>query len=125
MNEIQSFTSERFGLIRIVDRDGEPWFVAKDVCECLGVVNSRDAVARLDDNEKDVGKADTLGGSQDMTLISESGLYALIMRSNKQEAKCFRRALFLHETAKYRIMAVDIHLLWHILPHQRTQVVEA
>ena len=91
MNEIQSFTSERFGQVRIVDRDGEPWFVAKDVCECPGVVNSRDAVARLDDDEKDVGKADTLGGIQDMTLISESGLYALIMRSNKQEAKGFRK----------------------------------
>lgn len=77
--------------VRVIMRLGDPWFVAKDACDCLGVSNSRDAVARLDDDEKDVGKADTLGGSQDMMLISESGLYTLIMRSNKPEAKVFRK----------------------------------
>ena len=61
------------------------------MCDCLGIANSRDAVSRLDDDEKGVGKADTLGGGQDMTMISESGLYALIMRSNKPEAKPFRK----------------------------------
>lgn len=90
-NGIQFFSNPAFGNVRIVMRDDNPWFVAKDVCECLGIANSRDAVARLDDDEKDVGKADTLGGSQDITLISESGLYTLIMRSNKPEAKEFRK----------------------------------
>ena len=51
--------------VRVVMRDGEPWFVAKDVCECLDLANSRDAVSRLDDDEKGIYKVYTLGGSQD------------------------------------------------------------
>ena len=89
-NSLQLFENTDWK-VRVVMRDGEPWFVAKDVCDCLGVSNSRDAVARLDDDEKDVGKADTLGGCQDMMLISESGLYTLVMRSNKPDAKVFRK----------------------------------
>ena len=50
-------------------RDGEPWFVAKDACDCLEITNVSQACQILDDDEKDVGKADTLGGSQAMTLI--------------------------------------------------------
>jgi len=91
MNDIKVFENCRFGSIRVVERSGEQWFVAKDVCDCLGIANSRDAVSRLDDDEKGVGKADTPVGAQDMTLISESGLYTLIMRSNKSEAKEFRK----------------------------------
>ena len=91
MEGLQVFECEQFGRVRVIERDGEPWFVAKDVCICLSIANSRDAVARLDDDEKDVGKADTLGGNQDMTLISESGLYTLVMRSNKPDAKVFRK----------------------------------
>lgn len=89
-NSLQLFENTDWK-VRVVMRDGEPWFVAKDVCDCLGVSNSRDAVARLDDDEKGVGKADTLGGYQDMMLISESGLYTLVMRSNKPDAKVFRK----------------------------------
>lgn len=89
-NSLQLFENTDWK-VRVVMRDGEPWFVAKDVCDCLGVSNSRDAVARLDDDEKGVGKADTLGGCQDMMLISESGLYTLVMRSNKPDAKVFRK----------------------------------
>ena len=89
-NSLQLFADKGFR-VRVVMRDGEPWFVAKDVCECLDLANSRDAVSRLDDDEKGVGKADTLGGSQDMMLISESGLYTLVMRSNKPDAKVFRK----------------------------------
>ena len=70
-NSLQLFADKGFR-VRVVMRDGEPWFVAKDVCECLDLANSRDAVSRLDDDEKGVGKADTLGGSQDMMLISEN-----------------------------------------------------
>ena len=111
-NSMQLFTDKGFK-IRVIMRLGNPWFVAKDACDCLGVSNSRDAVARLDDDEKDVGKADTLGGSQDMMLISESGLYTLIMRSNKPEAKVFRKWVTsevlpsIRKTGGYGIRTVD------------------
>ncbi len=90
MNELKVF---EYGTqqVRTVSKDGEPWFVAKDVCDILNLGNSRDAVSRLDDDEKGVGKADTLGGTQELSIISESGLYALVMRSNKPEAKKFRK----------------------------------
>jgi len=87
---VKHFNSNAFK-VRVIVKDDAPWFVSKDVCDCLCIANSRDAVSRLDADEKGVGKADTLGGSQDMTMISESGLYALIMRSNKPEAKSFRK----------------------------------
>ncbi len=54
--------------------DGEPWFVAKDVCDALGISNNRDAMSRLDEDEKGVVLTDTLGGVQKLTVISESGL---------------------------------------------------
>ena len=76
---------------RVVMRLGDPWFVAKDACDCLKITNVSQACQTLDDDEKGIYKVYTLGGSQDMMLISESGLYALIMRSNKPEAKVFRK----------------------------------
>lgn len=84
-------TSAEFGEIRTVLRDGEPWFVAKDVCDILGIANNRDAVARLDEDEKGVGISDTLGGKQEVSIVNEFGLYQLILRSNKPEAKQFKR----------------------------------
>lgn len=90
-NNIQLFSNQSFGNVRVVMRNNEPWFVAKDVCECLSVTNAAQACQNLDDDEKGICKIDTLGGKQDMTLISESGLYTLIMRSNKPEAKEFRK----------------------------------
>lgn len=78
--------------VRTVIRDGEPWFVAKDVCEILEIANARDAVATLDGDEKDgVGITDTIGREQKTTVVSESGLYALIFKSRKPEAKAFRK----------------------------------
>ena len=77
--------------IRTVDRDGDIWFVAKDVCDVLELSNSRMAVQELDEDEKGVSKIYTPGGIQDMTVISEAGLYALVLRSNKPEAKAFSR----------------------------------
>lgn len=71
--------------------DNKPWFVAKDVCNVLGLSNSRKSVASLDDDEKGVTKCYTLGGKQNLSIISESGLYALILRSNKPQAKAFRK----------------------------------
>lgn len=76
---------------RIIDRDGQPWFVLSDVCAELEIANSRDAARRLDDDEKDVVTTDTLGGAQSMTIINESGLYSLILSSRKPEAKRFKK----------------------------------
>jgi len=89
MNEITRIYNDN--QLRIIEKDGEPWFVAKDVCDILELGNSRDAVSSLDADEKDVGIADTPGGKQTMSLVNESGLYSLIFRSRKDEAKKFRR----------------------------------
>lgn len=72
-------------------RDGEPWFVAADVCRALEIKNGRDAVAKLDDDEKGVGLTDTPGGAQEMTIVNEPGLYTLVLGSRKPEAKAFKR----------------------------------
>jgi prophage antirepressor-like protein len=76
---------------RIVDLDGNPWFIGNDVCACVSIANPRNAFARLDDDEKGVCLVDTLGGPQEVVVISEAGLYNLILRSDKPEAKAFRR----------------------------------
>lgn len=90
MNTLQVF-SYNGAQVRTVEQNGEPWWVLKDVCDILGIANSRDVVNRLDDDEKGVGQIDTLGGVQEMTIISESGLYNVILRSDKPEAKPFRK----------------------------------
>ncbi len=90
MNNLQIFEFEHKE-IRTVIKDNQPWFVGKDVCEVLGLGNSRDAVSKLDDDEKGVEKVDTLGGKQNMTLVNESGLYTLIIRSNLPTARPFRK----------------------------------
>ena len=90
--KIFEFASDKQLRVVINEQDGEPWFVAKDVCEILEFGNYRQALTtHLDEDEKGVQKMDTPGGMQDMTIISESGLYTLIMRSNKPEAKKFRK----------------------------------
>ncbi|SEG13116.1 BRO-N domain-containing protein [Marinobacterium lutimaris] len=77
--------------VRTLMIDGEPWFVAADVCEVLALRNSRDALGRLDEDEKGVATTDTLGGRQNLSTINESGLYSLILTSRKPEAKRFKR----------------------------------
>ena len=77
--------------VRTVIISGEIWFVAKDVCDILEHSNHRMAIQDLDEDEKGVGEIYTPGGMQSMTIISEPGLYTLLMRSNKPEAKPFRR----------------------------------
>lgn len=92
MNEIQTFESDQFGTVRAArDENGEPMFVAKDVCAALEVKNSRDALARLDDDEKGVVLTDTPGGEQQMQAVNEAGLYVLVLSSRKPEAKAFKR----------------------------------
>mgnify|MGYP001228139339 CR=1 FL=1 len=92
----QIFENKEFGKIRVVEQSGAPWFVGKDVCDCLEIGNSRDAAASLDDDEKGVALIDTLGGKQEMSIISEPGLYSLVLRSRKPEAKAFKRWI-IHE----------------------------
>ena len=90
MNNIQIFKYENND-VRTVEQDGEPWFVLKDVCKALGIGNSRMVVDRLDEDEKGVSQIDTPGGLQNVSIISESGLYNVILRSDKPEAKPFRK----------------------------------
>lgn len=72
--------------------NGEPWFVGKDVCNLLGIANTKDSLSRLDDDERrGVGITDPIGRNQQVTCINESGLYHLIFISRKPEAKSIRR----------------------------------
>lgn len=89
MNEIQVFSNEKFGQVRTVMQDGEPWFVAADVCKALEI--DRSQVRRLDDDERGVCLIHTLGGDQDLTVVNEPGLYSLVLGSRKPEAKAFKR----------------------------------
>lgn len=78
--------------VRTIARDGEVWFVANDVCAVLELANPRNATARLDEDEKDaVHTTDTMGRPCELTIISESGLYSLVMSSRKGQAKDFKR----------------------------------
>lgn len=72
-------------------KDGEPWFVAADVCTILSLGNPRSSLALLDDDERDVHSVDTPGGIQLVSIVNEPGLYSLILRSRKDEAKAFKR----------------------------------
>lgn len=92
MNEIKIFENSEFGTLRGIEINGEGWLVGKDVAERLGYSNPRDALMKhVDDEDKGVAKCDTLGGKQDVTVINESGVYALIMGSKLQNAKKFKR----------------------------------
>jgi anti-repressor protein len=92
MNEIQVFTNPHFGQIRTIEINGEPWFVGKDIAERLGYSNTRKALCdHVDVDDKGVTKCDTLGGTQDITIINESGLYSLVLSSKLPGAKQFKR----------------------------------
>lgn len=87
MDNLQIFNSSEFGQIRTVTKDNEPWFVGKDVCEAFGDTNHKRSLSRIDDDEKGVSQIDTPGGKQNMTVINESGLYALLFQMQPQKAK--------------------------------------
>ena len=93
-NEIQIFKFNDHP-VRVAEKDGEPWWVAKDVCEILELGNPRSSLALLEDDEKSsvqiMDGTSPLGGNPNMTIISEAGLYRLIMRSRKPQAKAFQR----------------------------------
>ena len=108
MNNLQLFQNEQFGPIRTVMVDGEPWFVAKDVCEALDYTNVSMALDRLDDDERSkvnlghltseypklnlgYSTPENAAGNPNVNIINEPGLYTLILGSRKPEAKAFRR----------------------------------
>jgi len=93
-NGLQIFENERFGKVRVVMRDSEPWFVAKDVCDCLELGNVSQALDGLDDDEKQQLETNIINpdvGGRGTLIISEPGLYSLVLRSRKPEAKEFKR----------------------------------
>lgn len=88
MNAIQIFEHEAFGQIRVIDRDGEPWFVGADVCKALEHSNVSVALDRLDEDER---SKFNLGRQGDTWCVNEPGLYTLVLGSRKPEAKAFKR----------------------------------
>lgn len=94
--DIMTFHNDQFGEIRTMAIDGEPWFVAIDVCMALSINNNREAIRRLDDDERMTvsltdGHSGQRGGAQANSIVSEAGLYALVLSSRKPEAHAFRR----------------------------------
>jgi len=95
-NKIEIFKNERFGAVRITLIQGNPWFVAADVCKALDIGNPTMALRRLDEDEKVTlnsieGHSGKLGGPQIINFVNEPGLYALVLSSRKPEAKAFKR----------------------------------
>lgn len=90
MNNLQIFV---YGgeQLRTVQRDDGLWWVLRDVCRVLGLTTPAKVAERLDDDEKGVSLIHTPGGTQEMTIINEPGLYTVILRSDKPEAKAFKR----------------------------------
>lgn len=92
MNKLQTFNNAELGQVRTMTINNESWFVGKDVAEILGYTNPRKAITdHIDDEDKGVMKCDTLGGTQNLTVINESGLYSLILSSKLPNAKKFKR----------------------------------
>lgn len=94
MNEMQIFRNDKFGQVRTVVRDGEPWFVAADVCKALEIGNTPQALSRLDSDEKFttiISNDSAATGKSQAAFISEAGLYSLVLGSRKPEARAFKR----------------------------------
>lgn len=92
MNSLKIYENQEFGKVRVQEIKNEPWFVAKDICDILEIKNTIQAVQQLEEDE--VCKTyitDSLGRNQETNVINESGLYALVLRSNKPNAKKFRK----------------------------------
>lgn len=90
-SDLMIFENPDFGAVRSILIDGDPWFVAADVCKALEIEKTNRALSRLDDDEKGAHSVSTPGGRQRMSIISESGLYSLILGSRKPEARAFKR----------------------------------
>lgn len=88
MTNLQIFKNDTFGQVRILEKDNELWFVAKDVCDCLEIKNTTDALKRLDNDER---SRFNLGRQGETNIVNEYGLYNLVLSSRKPEAKEFKR----------------------------------
>ena len=88
MNDLQVFHNNMFGQVRVIDRNGEPWFVATDVCKALEIQNVTQSVNRLDSDERSMFN---IGRQGETNIINEPGLYSLVLGSRKPEAKLFKR----------------------------------
>lgn len=91
MNDVTIFRKDEFGAVRAVTLEGEPWFVAADVCRALGLGNSSDAIKRLDEDERTLVSIEGASNGLPVNAVNEPGLYALILGSRKPEAKAFKR----------------------------------
>ena len=92
MNELQVFNNPAFGDIRAMTIDGEPWFVAADVCKALEISNPTKATSRLDEDERNtLTLSEGNRGNPNVTVVNEPGLYGLVLGSRKPEAKAFKR----------------------------------
>ncbi|QAW40580.1 phage antirepressor Ant [Bacillus subtilis] len=102
MNELQKVFNYQDQQVRTVSKEGEPWFVAKDICEVFGDTNYRRSLSRLDDDEKGVSPVSTPGGSQQMSIVNESGLYSLLFNMQPQKKSHITEEQFKHrvETLK-------------------------
>lgn len=93
-NGLQVFTNDQFGQIRTINQNGEPWFVAADVCGALDIGNPSQAITRLDDDEKMttlISNESAATGKSQLSFVNEPGLYSLVLGSRKPEAKAFKR----------------------------------
>lgn len=91
MNDIMIFENTQFGELRTALKEGEPWFVAADVCRALELSDTSMTVSRLDADERATSPICTRGGTQQVTIINEPGLYSLVLGSRKPEARAFKR----------------------------------
>lgn len=91
MKEMMIFNNPEFGEVRAQEINGEPWFVLKDVCQVLGIAKHGNVAYRLDEDQKGACLVGTHGGEQEMVAVNESGLYTVIIRSDKPQAKAFRK----------------------------------
>lgn len=91
MSNLSPFKFQNQYEIRTLTREGEPWFVASDICEALGLDDTSKAVSRLDDDERGTNTVRTPSGNQEMLIINESGMYSLVLTSRKPEAKAFKK----------------------------------
>ena len=106
---LQIFENKEFGKVRTIVKNSEPLFIAKDVCDILGLSNSRQAVSRLDNDEKNTVTLNDGIGNPNKTVVNEYGLYNLVLASRKPQAKAFKRWIThevipaIRKTGKYEI----------------------
>ncbi len=125
MNELSIFKNADFGEIRTIMQEGEPWFVAADVCRALEIGNPTMSLGRLDEDEKMTlnsteGHSGQRGGAQFLNVVNEPGLYSLVLGSRKPEAKAFKRWIThevipaIRKTGVYAAPNVDSEMMFRI-----------